>query len=169
MKRRLSKPFFNIGIISLVLIFVMLCLLTFAVLSLVSAKADLGLSRKSAGHTTDYYEGTNRANDILFRIICCMDDQRNTSDPGHYFQNIREELEETDGIIFSDDTHLSFSVPVDSEQLLSVSLTLSYTPYEDGRFYRIDTWQTISTHQWQPDTHLPVLNPENISEITEGE
>ena len=96
MKRRLSKPFFNIGIISLVLIFVMLCLLTFAVLSLVSAKADLGLSRKSAGHTTDYYEGTNRANDILFRIICCMDDQRNTSDPGHYFQNIREELEETE-------------------------------------------------------------------------
>ena len=38
----------SIGISSLILIFVMLCLLTFSVLSLVSARADMRLSQRSA-------------------------------------------------------------------------------------------------------------------------
>lgn len=169
MKHRSSKPVFNIGIVSIVLIFVMLCLLTFSALSLVSAKADLGLSRKSADHTTEYYECTNEANDILFRIISCMEEHRENAGETAYFQNIREDLEGTDGITFSDDRHLSYSVPMGAEQLLAVSLTLSYTPYEDGAYYRIREWRTVSTHAWESDNRLPVYDPDSISDIAEEE
>ena len=42
----------SVGITSFVLIFVMLCLLTFSVLSLATARADLRLSRRSADRTS---------------------------------------------------------------------------------------------------------------------
>ena len=59
------KAFLSTGTTSIVLIFVLLCLLTFSVLSVVSANADYRLSKKNADRTTEYYEAENRANDIL--------------------------------------------------------------------------------------------------------
>lgn len=169
MKRRLSKSFFNIGITSVVLIFVMLCLLTFSVLSVVSARADLSLSQKSARRTTAYYESYNSAVEILKEIVACIDSQRDQTDETLYFQNIKEQLDGENGISFSDDQHLSYSVSLDSEQMLTVSLTLSFTPFENGNYYRIDMWKTISTHKWNSDSDLPVLNSENISDISKEE
>lgn len=169
MKRRLSKSFFNIGITSIILIFVMLCLLTFSVLSLVSARADLGLSQKSAQRTTAYYESYNSAVEILQEITACIDSQHDQKNETLYFQNIMNQLDGKNGISFSDEQHLSYSVSLDEEQMLAVSLTLSFTPFENGNYYRIDTWKTVSTHKWDPDTDLPVLNSENISDITKGE
>ena len=67
--RKKQSSFSSIGITSLVLIFVMLCLLTFSVLSLVTARADLRLSQKNAERTSAYYDAENRANDILLSVI----------------------------------------------------------------------------------------------------
>lgn len=169
MKRRLSKSFFNIGITSVVLIFVMLCLLTFSVLSLVSARADLGLSQKSANRTTAYYESYNSAVRILKEIAACAEEQSDQADETLYFENIRAQLDGKDGITFSDDRHLTYSVPLGSEQMLDVALTLSFTPFENGNYYRIDAWKTDSSYDWNPDTDLPVLNSENIADITKGD
>lgn len=169
MKRRRSKSFFNIGITSVILIFVILCLLTFSVLSLVSARADLRLSQKSAQRTTAYYESYNSAVEILREITACIDSQLDQTDETTYFQNIMQQLDGKNGISFSDERHLSYSVSLDTEEILAVSLTLSFTPFENGRYYRIDTWKTVSTHKWDPDTNLPVFNSENISDITKGE
>ena len=58
----------SVGITSLALIFVMLCLLTFSVLSLVSARADMRLSQRSARRTTAYYDAENQANDIYLKM-----------------------------------------------------------------------------------------------------
>ena len=63
------KSIISTGTTSIVLIFVMLSLLTFSVLSLVSAQANLRLSRKSADRTTAYYEAENQANDILAGLL----------------------------------------------------------------------------------------------------
>lgn len=169
MKRRLSKSFFNIGITSVVLIFVMLCLLTFSVLSVASARADLRLSQKSARRTTAYYESYNNAVGILREIAACINSQHDQTDETLYFQNIKEQLDGKNGISFSDEQHLSYSVSLDSEQMLAVSLTLSFTSFENGNYYRIDMWKAVSTHKWDPDTDLPVLNSENISDISKGE
>ena len=48
MKKKTSRPLLTAGTSTLLLIFLSLCLLTFAVLSLLSARADRNLSRKTA-------------------------------------------------------------------------------------------------------------------------
>lgn len=164
MKGKHHHSFINIGVTSIVLIFVMLCLLTFAVLSLVSARADFNLSKKSADRTTEYYQAENEATDILCNVIQCLDRQLETSDPENYLQNIQAELNGTDGISFPDSSHIVYQVPLGKEQLLSVSLHISYTAFEDGTHYQIDSWKAVSTHAWEPDTSLPVLGSEKESD-----
>lgn len=165
MNRRSSKSVFSIGITSIVLIFVMFCLLTFAVLSLVSARADLRLSQKSADRTTAYYDAENRAADVLFTVSDCLESHLDSADESAFLTAVRGDLEGTDDITFTDDSHLAYSVSLGEEQLLTVSLTLSYTPFDDGNYYRIDSWRTVSTHEWTPDTNLPVLDGDSLSGI----
>lgn len=169
MKQKTSKTFYNIGITSIVLIFVMMCLLTFSVLSLVSAKADYSLSRKSADRTTDYYTAENQAADILQDIAICTERLAASADEETFYRLVCSELENVDSITFPDEQHLAYTVPLGDEQLLSVSLTLSYKILEDGNHYQIDSWKTVSTHEWNPDTGLPVWDSESISDITKGE
>lgn len=169
MKQKQTKSFFNIGITSIVLIFVMLCLLTFSVLSLVSARADLKLSQKSADHTTRYYEAENAASDILFTVNSCLDEQAKLADEKTYYKAVRAKLEGTDAITFTDDTHITYSVPLGEEQCLAVGLALSYSPFADGRRYQIETWKTISTHEWDPDNRLPVFTPDNSPALDKEE
>ena len=47
-------PFFNIGASSLLVIFLILCLVTFAILTLTSAKSDADFAEKLAYHKTNY-------------------------------------------------------------------------------------------------------------------
>ena len=109
MNEQKKKPIIGIGTTSIVLIFVMLCMLTFSVLSLATAQADLRLSRKSAERTTAYYDAEK------------------------------------------------YDVALADEQILCVSIELSYEGFSDGQHYRILSWNTESTHEWNNETPLPVL------------
>lgn len=172
-ENRRSAP--GIGITSFVLIFVMLCLLTFSVLSLATARADLRLARRSADRTTAYYDAENKASEILLNIISCMEnymeedlssgtETANDTD-ALFYSRIREELEDRDGITFSDERTLQYTVPLEEEQLLCVSLELSYEPYEDGSRFRILEWRTRSTHEWESDEKLPLLDEDRLSDM----
>ncbi len=172
-ENRRSAP--GIGITSFVLIFVMLCLLTFAVLSLATARADLRLARRSADRTTAYYEAESKADGILLDIISCMEDYTEEAlssgtDPAGdgdalFYSRVRKELEGRDGIAFSDDRTLQYTVPLEEEQLLCVSLELCYEPFEDGSHYRILEWRTRSTHEWESDEKLPLLDEDSLSDM----
>ena len=59
----------HVGISSLLLIFLILCLVSFAVLSLASATADLKLSRRYALRTRSYYEACCDAEDFLAESV----------------------------------------------------------------------------------------------------
>ena len=54
-------PFFNIGASSLLVIFLILCLVTFAILTLTSAKSDADFAEKLAHHKMNYYAACNTA------------------------------------------------------------------------------------------------------------
>lgn len=60
MNKKGSAPL-GVGIITIFMILVILCLTTFAVLTLSSARADLRLSRVNAETVTAYYEADARA------------------------------------------------------------------------------------------------------------
>ena len=168
--RKKQSSFSSIGITSLVLIFVMLCLLTFSVLSLVTARADLRLSQKNAERTSAYYDAENRANDILLSVISCIEEYKDSPDASVFYQKLRERLDGHNGILFTGADSLEYEVLLDKEQLLSVSLEISYETYDDGSHYRILAWDTVSTHEWESDGSLPLLDKEAVSDmLTEEE
>lgn len=129
---RSEKPpsVISTGTASLVLIFVMLCMLTFSVLSLVSAQADLRLSRKSAERTRAYYAAENAANDILIDILAA-----------------RKRGLEADAVegVYLTESGCAYEVPLGEDQVLSVEL--AFAP-EGG--YDILAWRTVSAYDWAP-------------------
>ena len=64
MKKR-EIPVMNVGISLIILIFMNICLAAFAVLSLENAVSDYSFSKKTAKHTTQYYEAVNNVQEQL--------------------------------------------------------------------------------------------------------
>lgn len=73
-------PFFNIGASSLLVIFLILCLVTFAILTLTSAKSDADFAEKLAHHKTNYYAACNTAENTLDEIDAVLADAWQLSD-----------------------------------------------------------------------------------------
>ena len=63
-----QRSFSNFGFSSILLTFVMLCIVTFSALSLLTANADYKLSKKVADKTTAYYQAEEKAYLLLQKI-----------------------------------------------------------------------------------------------------
>ena len=60
-----KAPMYGVGIVSIFMIFAVLCLMTFALLSISSAKADLRLSEKNAQYVAGYYSLTGYGSEVI--------------------------------------------------------------------------------------------------------
>lgn len=137
----------NIGTASLLLVFIVLCLVTFATLSIVSSNADYKLSKKVAERTTSYYEACNTAWDNIAALdntlrkmyISCEDETA-------YYRTVGKSK--------------SFAVPISDIQTLSVTVDILYPASSDGPFYKIQAWQTLTTGDLEYDNSLNVLQTE---------
>lgn len=65
MKDKQQSYFVNIGSSSLLVIFLVLCLATFAILTLSSARSDYSFSERLAGHKKAYYEASAEAERVV--------------------------------------------------------------------------------------------------------
>lgn len=130
-KRKNTFPT-GVGVSSLLVIFAVLCLTVFALLSISTVKADLRLSEQSARTVEGYYEAACRAEEILARL-------RGGEIPSGVTKN---------GDIYT------YACPISDIQTLAVQVKLSGTDYEILR------WQAVSTVDWQADDSLPVWNGE---------
>lgn len=153
----------SVGTVSIVLIFVLLCMLTFSVLSLVSAQADLRLSQKSADRTTAYYAAENAANDLRIQIeeAAAALQAREPSTGAALAQAIAGELGADSGVSAQGDT-LSYQVPLEEEQLLLVTLTVAPGGWADGLYSRVDTWQVVSQHDWTQGSIGELFDPNDF-------
>lgn len=154
MKKKTSRPLLTTGTSTLLLIFVSLGLLTFAVLSFLSARADQNLSRKTAERTSAYYEACNQAEDRLGETDRMLEKLwQETANEKAYFQAVRETFEDMN---FDEESRmLSFSVPLTDTQVLTVTLKLR-TPESGSTFYTISGWKTVNTAEWTADTRQNV-------------
>ena len=67
-KKQAAATGIGVGGSSILAVFVILCLTTFATLSLVSAQADLRLSRRAADSVTLYYQADAQAQQLLAQL-----------------------------------------------------------------------------------------------------
>ena len=129
-----KKQYFgmNIGSASILLIFIILCLVSFAVLSIVSTNADSKLTQRVLNRTTAYYEACNSAETALAAVDSTLRSIYDTSDDADsYFQTVGHSK--------------SYAIPVTDLQTLQVTIEILYPETNDDTFYRITSWQVITT------------------------
>lgn len=135
----------NIGLSSILLIFVVLCLVSFAILSLVSANADKKLSMKMLERSTIYYNACNQFESdcakLYNELYTAYSQGYNESE---YFQAIGE-------------SKLTYTYPLSDLQTLEITVELLYPHSISDTFYRVCSRKVVTDDTVVYDTHLNVI------------
>jgi len=133
-KRNEEKSVFAMGtgVSSLLVIFAILCITVFAVLSVSSASADSALSEKTAVSVKEYYAADSEAEKILSEI-------RSGNIP--------------DNVTCEGDTY-KYVCHINDTRELRVEVTVN------GSDYLIERWQTVYTGSWENDESMNVWGGE---------
>ena len=132
MDDRRGMGFPPVGGASLLVIFAVLCLSVFTVLSVSTVQADQALRSRSADAVEGYYRADCAAEETLARLRA-----------GERPSGVTEQ----NGIFF-------YTHPISDTQLLAVEVQVN------GGDYNILRWQAIPADQWQAGDQLPVWNGE---------
>lgn len=134
----------GIGSASILVIFVILCLVSFATLSIVSANADFKLSSKVLERTDAYYQASRQAESILAAFDqTLVSIYEGSADEEEYFAQAGHSK--------------SFMVPISDLQSLEISISIVYPAQEGDVFYHIDAWQVVTTGELDYESTLPVM------------
>lgn len=156
---RQYSPVTNIGSVSLLMTFIVLCLAVFATLSLSGSVSEYQYSQKVAGHNQDYYQASGTATQTLREIDRLLHAAYDSS-PDIYYAAIEEQLTSlgTFTLDFSENLHtVSYEVPIGSSQILKVCLTLNEPSQLTEGFYKITTWQEVPSSVWNGDDSLNLI------------
>lgn len=162
MKKK-SLPVTNIGTTSLMMVFIILCMVTFAALSLSSVMRDARFGQKIQAHSDDYYTASNEAETILAQADRIFADAfTDASDEKEFYRMVEEQTQAFATADRSDGQFvLSYRVNLNDTQALSVRLAV-HSPNqikqkEADSFYKILSWQVIHTDTWEGDNTLKLI------------
>lgn len=127
----------NIGSSSLILIFIVLCLVTFSVLSLGNAKREDALSSRSADSVQEYY----RADAAGEAFLQLADQALLKGDK----DSLRPYLQSASGTYCTD-------VPMHAGQALRVELALDW----EQKTYQVLSWKVYHQEDYEIDQSIPV-------------
>lgn len=129
-----TKQRISIGCPSLILIFIMMCLATFALLSLSSADGALKLAEKNANAVRDYYQADQEGERFVWAV------NQGTVKPAQS----------------SDDQNRQFflkEIPMDFDRVLQIGIFAD----EEGK-YRIQSWKVFNQKDYEIDNSIDVWN-----------
>lgn len=130
-KKQKSFSGINIGSASMLLIFIILCLVSFAALSIVSANADRKLSEKIATRTQSYYEACNKAEEALAQLDDTLQAQyKASSDEKSYYEAVGHQV--------------VYSIPVSDTQALHVEAEILYPIADTDTYYQVTAWYILN-------------------------
>lgn len=162
MKKK-NLPVTNIGTISLMMVFIILCMVTFAALSLLSAVSDARAGKKMQAHTEEYYSASNDAEALLAKADRVFADAYKTAANTDEFCRIIADGTNDFATVDAagEELLLTYQVDMNDSQSLFVQLAV-HTPEQlktEGMdsYYRILSWQVISTETWESDNTLKLL------------
>ena len=130
-----QKAGLGVGGSSLLMVFIIVCLTTFATLSLVSANADDKLSIKTAETISAYYDADSRAVERLQAIDALLAS-------GQAEQITAQELAE------ATETGYAFTESISDRQSLAVTLTVR------SQGCTVASWRVVNTGDWNGDGQL---------------
>lgn len=147
----------NIGTSSILVTFVLLCLVTFAALTYLSAQSDYNLSVQAARRTNYYYDANRMAEIYLADIESLLAKNKSESpDEASYLEGVDKLFADNGKINVTTDgaggKHLDYEIPVNNTQRLKVSLLINYPESEDENLFYIEEWATLADAEWIEQT-----------------
>ncbi len=157
--KKTSSPITNIGSVSLLMIFIVLCLAVFSTLSLSGSLSEYRYSQKIAQHHADYYNASASASRILREIdqILHLSYDEQTE---QYYDTIEKQLALLDGVeadLISEPPSITYKIPIDDSQSLRIMLALNAPDELKKGYYRITAWQEIPSSEWNGDDSLNLM------------
>lgn len=144
-KKKIVNPVVGVGISSVLLIFLIVCLAVFSVLTLTSATSDYKMSKKIADHTTQYYKAYQLAQDEIANVDKKLQEIYNDS------KTKKEYLKQVKRLIQTD-----FTITINDTQAIEVRLEAQYPEKIGDVFYTIKSFKTISTTKWNGEDSINV-------------
>lgn len=134
MKKKETNPPLNPGISLLLVVFLVLCLLTFAAITVTTALNEKKRSDKLATNNTAYYEACNLAEREI--------------------QNQVNNIIKNGGFTIA--SPMEFTYDIDEVQVLHVALEPLSAPAED-RYFTITRWQVVNNEDWKAKDTLNLI------------
>lgn len=144
MKKRNDVVRIGFGSSSLLLVFVVISFVSFAVLSLSSALTDRNLTAKIYEKNLSYYDACNLAEEQLSQIDTLLENAYlNSSSPEEFYEKVSAET--------------TFTIPVSEFQELSVTVSHHYPEDEGDTLYDVTGFQLFNHHTPAIESDLPVF------------
>lgn len=156
---RLYNVSIGIGGSLILVIFVVLCLTIFSVLSFTTAYSDLKLSKKTEQITIDYYDVHGKAEEKLSEI-CELLDKYDESPYAKFGFNkyMEEKMNKINGVTVLEqhdkDVTVNYEVLGDRNQKINVTLKLVYDEVGHKKYYEIMSWNlaNIEIPEYEEET-----------------
>lgn len=158
-KKKETRGFSNFGFSTILLSFVMICVVTFSALALVTANSDYRLSKKVAEKTSAYYTAQEKAYERLKLLDTLFAGCYLTSTgEDAYFGRIEAHSKEYGTFLTDDDGYyLLFEEPIAQDQHLSVKLRIKHPLTENDTFFEIVEWKSVYTKEAPEDVFLDLI------------
>lgn len=149
----------NVGSSSILVTFVLLCLVTFAALSFVSANSDNLLAKETGERIQAYYLADNYAeinlaniDSLLSRYAESLEYSEDKKD--EYLSGVEDLFNDNSAYVVSkqgSDIFISYVCKINDNQQLNVTLKAVYPKSENDDSFVITQWESV-----------PIYNPENV-------
>lgn len=137
-----------VGLLTLLVIFVVLCLSIFAALSLKTARYHLTLAQRSAQAVTDYYAADSTCTKLSNQLYTLWQQGGSDQALAAVIAPSGGTAQRQDGVLV-----LDWTCPIDDSRTLRVEVAA-------GETYTVRQWSIVSAGDWNADDSLPVWGGE---------
>lgn len=145
--KKTPPSYSTFGVTTILLVFVMICIVMISTLSFVTANADYKLSKKVAEKNSLFSSAEEEAYHVL-QIVeqALVTAYTTTATQSGYWSSVEQALSDVDmdgSFSMEDGYTYSYEIPISDQQRLHVVLALYYPQTDNEVFVKIKTWQSI--------------------------
>lgn len=135
----------NFGFSTILLAFVMICIVTISALSLLTANSDYKLSQKVAEKNTTYYLADKEAHEQLANIDQLLATAyQNATGASSYYKSVALALESLDFGNYNRMTGtFCYEITIAEHQSLQIELLIHYPKDKHTPFFEITSWKSV--------------------------
>jgi len=145
----------GIGAPSLMTIFLIISMLSFAVLSYMTSLADYRFAERREERSTAYHQASNESEITLSRMQSVLQAVYETSEPNSFYDNAIKAFGEYD--VDPEHHSLTFRTPIRETQDLRVTIRLRQPEHAGDRLFDIIEWRVVQTGDWVPDHSMNLM------------